>query len=112
MSWPSGRRWPVDEAVSQVIHHTYEMWITREEFLRCLPAAVANAPFTITSSGAVSIGTEAKWRFAITELPERVLTPLVRCPRLHVALTLDGYSPEAANAFILRFLRYFQRGGG
>lgn len=88
------------------------MWITREEFLRCLPAAVAYAPFTITPSGAASVGTGAKWRFEMTELPERAITPLMRCPRLHVELTLDGYAPEAADAFMQRFWRYFQRGGG
>lgn len=98
--------------MSQVVRQTYEMWITRGEFLRCLPAAVGYAPFVLTSTGVQSNDTEAKWRFEMTELPERAITPLMRCPRLRVDLTLDGYAPDAAEAFLQRFLRYFQRGGG
>ncbi len=93
-------------------HHTCEMWITREEFFRCLPAAVAHDPFDMTLTGARSTSPEAQWRFELTELPEHVITPLMRCPRLRVELTLQGYPADRAEAFVQRYLRHFQRGGG
>ena len=92
------------------------MTISREEFLRCLPAAVGHDPYVVAGesirSGAVCGADSARgWRITVAPLSDLAID-LLRLPRHHVNLFLRGYDPVAARAFLDRFELYFRRGGG
>jgi hypothetical protein len=86
-----------------------EMTLSQEEFLRLLPAAVG----TYREEGDRFCGEAGgqSWVIRLVVLPERRLGS-VRLPRHRVEICLKGYSREGIEAFLLRFHRGFQRGGG
>jgi len=104
MSWPSGRRWAVADA-------SFQMTLGRAGFMRLLPAAVG--PFREGPDGMVLEHRDEGrlWRIRLAPLPPLRLGP-VPMERLQVDLTFEGYPPAEAAAFIDRFLRCYQRGGG
>lgn len=78
--------------------HRWEMGITRAEFDRLLPVAVAEAR-------------GLRWRIEATEgEPRRV--GAISMPVLHVVLEIDGGPGAAVDRFVERFLLAFQRAGG
>jgi hypothetical protein len=91
--------------------HHLEMTLSREEFLRLLPGGVGLA-FTIGKEGAFQ-GCDGplQWRIHLRPLPELRLGS-VCLPRHRVEIHLDGCSEDEAAAFLARFHRGFQRGGG
>ena len=90
---------------------SWDMSITRAEFERSLADAVGDVHYV--SAGNVyscALGARA-WRIELEPLPDRVIA-LLRLPRHRVSFCLEGYSADEREAWIARFLRYFQRGGG
>lgn len=87
-----------------------DMSLSREEFFRLLPAAVG--PHGMREDGAAwgSDGIRT-WSIRPRPLEDRRLGRVV-LPRHQVEITLEGYDQEEAMAFLARFHRAFQRGGG
>ena len=88
----------------------FEMTLGRAEFLRLLPAAVGGEPF----SGEAVLehrGPGRHWRIRLEPLPPLRLGP-IPMERLRVEVVMEGFAEDAAEAFISRFLRHYQRGGG
>lgn len=87
------------------------MSISRIEFERSLPEAVDNVPYRI-DGGVFSHPSDGQsWRITLEPLPDRVIA-LLRLPRHRVSFRLEGFDAAARTAWIDRFARYFQRGGG
>ena len=88
-----------------------DMSISRGEFLRLLPSAVGIA-VTEDANGVFRGGDEqSHWTIRIHPLEDLCLGS-VALPRHRMDLSLEGYSKEEATAFLARFQRGFQRGGG
>lgn len=90
---------------------SWDMSISRIEFERSLPEAVDNVPYVIDGSVFAYAGGGRSWRITLQPLPDRVIA-LLRLPRHRVGFHLDGFDAAARTAWIERFARYFQRGGG
>ncbi|MDH4335614.1 MAG: hypothetical protein OEW24_10265 [Chloroflexota bacterium] len=88
-----------------------EMSISREEFLRVLPAAVAPDRFSIDGGEVRRQGEDRSWRMVLRALADRRLGQL-RLPRLQVQIYLSGYSRADSDSFLGRFELYFRRAGG
>jgi hypothetical protein len=88
-----------------------DMSITREEFLRLLPAAVGLTPFR--EEGRSFLGPEGSrhWRIRFTPIDDHRLGSVVLV-RHRIDIDLEGYTDREAAAFLARFHRGFQRGGG
>jgi hypothetical protein len=88
-----------------------EMSLSREEFLRLLPGAVG--PVVAVDVGGAFRGSDGPRRWTIRLQPLSGLRlGSVSLPRHRVEIRLDGYSEDEAGAFMARFHRGFQRGGG
>jgi hypothetical protein len=97
--------------VGEVLALRQEMSISREEFLRSLPAAVEHAEFRVIGSE-IGFAQGAKgWRIALTQLPDLEIG-LIALPRQRVEIFLTGYDESASRQFLERFERYFRRAGG
>lgn len=90
---------------------TWQMAISREEFLRCLPAAVDFAPFQIEGNAIECGDCKRGWRMALTALPDLCVGAL-RLQRHNVEFRFVGYPPAEVRAFVSRMEVYFRRGGG
>ncbi len=88
-----------------------EMTLTRADFLRLLPGAVGRVP--VQEAGDTYLGGEGDrtWSLRLVPLEDQRLGS-VSLPRHRVELHLEGYSQPEVEAFLSRFLRGFQRGGG
>lgn len=88
-----------------------EMTLSRAEFLRLLPGAVG--PAVVTEESGVFRGTDGQrgWTIRLVPLLDLRLGS-VSLPRHRVEVHLDGYSKGEVEAFLARFHRGFQRGGG
>ncbi len=91
---------------------TLVMSLSREEFLRLLPAALGLGARIQEEDGVFRGGDgERRWTLRLVPLAEQRLGSVV-LPRHRVEVCLDGFSDEEADAFMARFHRGFQRGGG
>ena len=90
---------------------TREMGLTREEFYKSLPQAIAHHEFTVTN-GVVRI--EFGNRAVTIELgQERTRSiALLKLPYIEVSFTFVGFSVQERERFMERFNLYFRRGGG
>lgn len=88
-----------------------DMSLSREEFLRLLPAAVGRVAFR-EHGGVISGGDEMRrWTLRLVPLADLHLGRLT-LPRHRVEIRFDGFSEDELEAFMARFHRGFQRGGG
>jgi hypothetical protein len=87
-----------------------EMTITKAEFLRLLPAAVA-APFEQRDNEFRSGDGSRGWRLRLEELPPARLGNL-ELGRLAVAFEFQGFTPKEKDDFLARFRLHYHRGGG
>lgn len=87
------------------------MSISRAEFERCLPDAVGGVPYVCRGSIYSYSADGHGWRIELEALPDRVIA-LLRLPRHRVSFRLEGYDAPAGAAWIARFQRHYQRGGG
>lgn len=98
-----------------VLHR--EMSISHVEFLRSLVAAVTPATFEVpVTSGTTPVtitvhGAPGSVVIRLSAQRERRIA-LLCLPVTDVEIELDGFSEQDYEAFILRFDRAFQRGGG
>jgi hypothetical protein len=88
-----------------------EMWITREAFLRNLPAAVGDAPFDIAGNEIRHDGPERSWRIVLTPLPDRSIGELTLARHV-VEIFLAGFDARSTAKFLDRFELHYRRGGG
>lgn len=80
---------------------------SRAEIVRLLPAATGCE--SILDEGDTVSGPH--WRLRLTPLPPLTIA-LVRLERHRVEIEFDGLTAEQEDAFMDRFTRHFQRGGG
>ncbi|WP_431862181.1 hypothetical protein [Azospirillum sp.] len=85
-----------------------EMALTRAEFLRLLPGAAGEAPVR-EGDGVFRVGGAVE--IALDPQPPRRLG-LFTIPVMRVTLRFHGGTDEDAQAFVRRFDRAFQKGGG
>jgi len=93
-----------------VVRFTLDMSLSREEFFRLLPAAVGAHGLREDGAAWGSEGIRS-WTIRLRPLGDLRLGRVV-LPRHQVEITLEGYDQEEAGAFLARFHRAFQRGGG
>ena len=88
-----------------------EMGLSHGEFFRSLPAAMGDRRFSV-SAPTVTMAEGAR-RLEITLAPERERRiGLLRLPVTCVTFDFTGYSEAEVEAFMRRFERHYQRGGG
>ena len=88
-----------------------EMSISREDFLRLLPSAVGQV-VVAAQDGVFGGGDDHyRWEIRLQKLEDRRLGSVV-LPFHRVDIRLEGHSEDEAAAFMTRFQRGFQRGGG
>lgn len=93
-----------------MVHLSLDMSITREDFFRLLPAAVGLA--TVEAGDVISCSDGwRRWTIQLEPLADQRLGSVI-LRRHRVELMLEGYSSGEAEAFLARFHRGFQRGGG
>jgi len=88
---------------------TMEMSLSREEFLRFLPAAVGS--FVVNGDEVRRSDGSRGWVIRLVPLADHRVGSVV-VPRHRVEIVLEGYSEADADAFMNRFHRAFMRGGG
>lgn len=90
---------------------TRELGLTYTEFYRSLPPAIAHHAFTVEEDRVqIDYGT----RTVVIELgpqQHRKIASL-QLPFVEVCFTFVGFRPVERQAFMARFERFFQRGGG
>lgn len=99
------------DADRQDVRFTRELGLTHSEFFRSLPPAIDHRPFTV-DGGRVTI--EDGDRVVIIDLgpqQHRSIASL-SLPYVETTFTFSGYTAAELAAFMARFERYFQRGGG
>ncbi len=79
----------------------------RAEFVRLLPLATDDESVQETVDGYRGTG----WSLTLTALPVLAIGS-VRLERHRVELHFDGLTDAGQEAFMRRFTRYYQRGGG
>jgi len=89
--------------------YTVEMSISREEFLRFLPAAVGS--FVVNGDEVRRSDGNRGWVIRLVPLADHRVGSVV-VPRHRVEIVLEGCSEADADAFMNRFHRAFMRGGG
>jgi hypothetical protein len=109
MNWPSGRRSQVAER--EVLALSQEMTISRADFLRCLPAAVDDAPFRVDGDAIHALDAHRRWRIVLLPLRDLAIGAIV-LPRLRMDLFLAGFDAAETTRFLARFELYFRRAGG
>ena len=98
-------------AEAEVLALDQEMSISRGDFLRSLPAAVAGAAFAVAGNEIRPVAARQGWRVVLDPLPDLRLGA-VRLPRHRVTIFLAGRDEAATRCFLERFELYFRRGGG
>ena len=89
-----------------------DMALTLEEFRRDLPIAMGAMTYEFDGS-TVRVGNEARGiTITIKPLPKRVLSALLSLERSEVTISFKGYDESEKAAFMQRFDRTYQRGGG
>ena len=109
MSSPSGHRLPV--ADDEVLALAQDMTITRDAFLRSLPAAVNHAEYAVDGDEVRSLDPAQRWRIVLRPLPNLNIA-LISLERRRVEIHLIGYDEQRTRAFLERFELYFRRAGG
>jgi len=87
------------------------MTISRDEFLRGLPAALDHTAFRVDDGRIESLDPSRQWRVDLAPLPDLRLGMIV-LPRQRVRIFLTGYDDAATRRFLDRFELYFRRAGG
>ncbi len=87
------------------------MTISREDFLRLLPEAVGLTPVAEADGVFRHAEGTRRWSLALQPL-EPLRLGRLSLVRHHVELTFEGHSEAEVAAFMARFYRGFQRGGG
>ena len=88
-----------------------ELGLTHAEFLRFLPPAIAHRPFSVTGR---TVQIEDGERHVVIELGPQQCRRIasLQLPYVEARFTFVGFELAEREAFMARFERYFQRGGG
>jgi hypothetical protein len=119
MRLPSGRQWPAARGMSSpdFLEQRVEkiMAIRRDEFEAGL-ARLTDRPFERDPGGAYLVPdtdpADPVVSISFEPLEDAVLGGLLRLPRARVVLDLTTIAADQRAAFVTRFDRTFQRGGG
>ena len=87
------------------------MTISRDEFLRSLPAAIGHAAFRIDSGEIRPLDSRQNWRMVIAQLAD-LRIGMLALPRQHVEIFLADFDADETEHFLARFELYFRRAGG
>lgn len=87
------------------------MSITRDDFLRLLPAALGGVGFTSTAHGIIAEDGPRRIGIELSPRGVRQLASL-SLPTLAVKLEMEGGTEGEWHAFLHRFDSVFHRGGG
>lgn len=90
---------------------TKEMGITHADFFRLLPVALGTEDYAVTPTSATAEAGSKSVRIDLGPEGTRQIA-LLALPQTTVTIALDGYDDEEAEAFMVRFDRAYQRGGG
>lgn len=88
-----------------------DMGITHGEFLRLLPRALGGADYTQRGDDIVVADDARTLTIHLGPESERRIA-LMRIATTAVTMTFDGYARTEIDAFLARFDRAYQRGGG
>jgi hypothetical protein len=92
---------------------SFDMTITREDFVRLLPAATNSTPVLDGDCWSAPIEAESAGRWVARFEP---LPPLgfglIRLERHRLQLSFERTDPERVRVWMERFWRYYHRGGG
>ena len=88
-----------------------EMSLSREDFLRLLPAAVGLVAIAEEDGVFSHAENGRRWTIRLAPLADWRAGSVV-LPRHRVELHFEGYTDQEGEAFLVRFHRGFQRGGG
>jgi len=91
------------------ISHSLEMSLSREEFVRLLPAAVGS--FVEAGDTIRPPGGAGGWLIRLTPLADHRVGSMAG-PRHRVEIVIEARGDVDAAAFMSRFHRAFMRGGG
>lgn len=89
---------------------TKDMALTRGDLLRLLPGALDGLPWR-AEADRIRIGDGDGVDLLVEALPPRRFGP-VDIPRLRIGFAFHGWNEAERGAFLARFDRAFQRGGG
>jgi hypothetical protein len=95
----------------EILASRQEMTISRDAFLRSLPAAVGNVAFSVDGDQIRPLDPKHGWRIVATPLPDLRIA-LIRLPRQRVEIFLAGFDEVQTKRFLERFELYFRRAGG
>lgn len=90
---------------------SWDMAITRAEFLRSLPAAVDFVSYLIAGERVEHREADRRWRIELERLPDRRIG-LLALVRHRVDFLFEGYTCVEVERFMARFALYYRRGGG
>ena len=98
-------------AAGQAFSFTRELGLTHAEFYRSLPPAIAHRAYTVDDNRVrIADGTRA---VTIELGPQRYRSiASLRLPYVEATFRFIGFATREREAFMTRFERYFQRGGG
>ena len=85
----------------------HDATITRQDFLRILPAATGESDIRESAGSFFGHG----WSLRLTAIPPLEIGRL-RLERHRVEIEFDGLAEEEQERFMQRFTRHYQRGGG
>jgi hypothetical protein len=88
-----------------------EMGMSHAEFFRSLPAAMGEQAFSICGSTVTAENGSRRLIISLAPEQERRIA-LLRLPVTWVIFDFTGYSEAEVEAFMRRFERHYQRGGG
>lgn len=111
-SWPPGSGGePVAEGAPARFTVSWEMTITRAEFLRSLPAAVDFVSCAYVGERVEYREPGRNWRIELERLPDRRIG-LLTLARHRVDFFFEGYARDEIDRFMARFELHYRRGGG
>lgn len=88
------------------------MALTPEDFLKNLGPAMVGLDYRVADHAVESGSAEKGLSISIRALPPRRLSALLSLPHSEVRIDFRGYDDGERAAFLERFDRAFQRGGG
>ncbi|MER2606228.1 MAG: hypothetical protein ABTQ29_10380 [Siculibacillus sp.] len=100
---------PGAEAEPRIVR--LDMALTFAELLRLAPHLDHDGPLDVGERSVSAALSGGRWRLTLGAQSERVIA-LLRLPRAEMEIRLDGFAPARAEAFLARFHRVFQKGGG
>ena len=92
--------------------HEKDMATSRAEFFRNLDVALRGMDYAVDGDLVTVEDGGKRIDVQLSPLPPRVLSALIKLERWKVSFEFAGFGEGEAEAFIARFDRAFQRGGG